>query len=150
MDIDAKERSREAYEVAIGKYPQVEKAFLYNPKLQDIGLLIANVFIINKLHLPTIPTGLDFIVKYDFKDYIYFTIDIASRYVNLIRMNHLALHVTTVHTAGWGLQFEFGEPMYEGPAPTYENPSTYSSCMTTVESPIGSRLQYCDTREVCE
>ena len=102
VDIDAKERSREEYEVAIGKYPQVEKAFKYHPKLQDIGLLIANVFINNKLHLPTIPTGLDFIIKYDFKDYIYFTIDIASRYVNLMRMNHLALHGTTVHTAVQG------------------------------------------------
>ena len=31
---------------------------------------------------------------------------------------------------------------------TLDNPTTYSSCMTTIESPVNSRFQYCDTKEV--
>ena len=54
-----------------------------------------------------------------------------------------------MHVAGWGKRFEFGfhdETMKsEG---TYDNPTTYSTCVTTHESPVGSQFQSCDTIEV--
>ena len=54
-----------------------------------------------------------------------------------------------MHVAGWGKRFEFGfhdETMKsEG---TYDNPTTYSSCVTTHESPVRSQFQSCDTIEV--
>ena len=66
--------------------------------------------------------------------------------------------------AGWGKRFEFGQKYVVDPLllpweieeenlfplgiGTYEDPATYSSCMTTQESPIGARFKSCDTKEV--
>ena len=75
-------------------------------------------------------------------------------YCNLYSFSdtQLNLHDTTVHIAGWGYRFQFGplaEPTSSDPTPavgTFEYPSTYSSCMTTVESPEDARFKYCDTK----
>ena len=75
-------------------------------------------------------------------------------YYNLyiFRENRLDLHDSNVHLAGWGIRFQFGpiaEPTPSEATPeegTFEKPSTYSSCMTTVESPENSRFKYCDTK----
>ena len=75
-------------------------------------------------------------------------------YYNLYSFSEsrLDLHATTVHTAGWGNTFQFGPitertPSNPDPAEgTFEKPTTYSSCMTTVESPEISRFKYCDTK----
>ncbi len=54
-----------------------------------------------------------------------------------------------VKTAGWGDRFQFGfHDVEEKKGGTFDNPTTYSSCMTTIESPINSRFQYCDTKDV--
>ena len=54
-----------------------------------------------------------------------------------------------MHVAGWGKRFEFGyhdkAGIMEG---TYNDPTTYSSCVTTHESPVRSQFQSCDTIEV--
>ena len=59
------------------------------------------------------------------------------------------LHNIYVRTAGWGRRFSFGyhdrEKKVEG---TYDNPTKYSACMTTHESPESSQFQMCDTLEV--
>ena len=56
------------------------------------------------------------------------------------------LHDKTVYTAGWGKRFEFGlNDMRK--VGSWRNPSKYSSCMTTIESPTGSKLKYCNTLE---
>ena len=60
------------------------------------------------------------------------------------------LHGYNVKVAGWGDRFEFGtKRTLVGTAKgTYEDPSRYSSCMTTHESPVDARFKYCDTEEV--
>ena len=59
------------------------------------------------------------------------------------------VHSYNVHVAGWGKRFDFGHhdkaKKIEG---TYDNPTTYSSCVTTHESPFKSQFQSCDTIEV--
>ena len=73
--------------------------------------------------------------------------------LQLLRKKRLKLHDSTVHIAGWGTRFEFGdikEDTWEDPIPeiaSFTNPSTYSSCMTTAESPKHSRFKYCDTKD---
>ena len=51
--------------------------------------------------------------------------------------------------AGYGKRFDFGfhdkQNENEG---TYPDPTTYSSCMTTIESRPNYRYKYCDTKQV--
>ena len=59
------------------------------------------------------------------------------------------LHQKKVHTAGYGVQFDYGEHDPTGDHPgTYTNPTKKSSCMTTEEGPVDSRFEYCDTQKV--
>ena len=52
-------------------------------------------------------------------------------------------------TAGYGLQFTFGNHDSKGARPgSYEDPTKKSSCMTTEEGPVDSRFEYCDTQKV--
>ena len=54
-----------------------------------------------------------------------------------------------VQVAGWGRRFDFGyhdrEMKRKG---TYDNPTTYSACMTTHESPAPLQYESCNTKEV--
>ena len=54
-----------------------------------------------------------------------------------------------VQIAGWGTRFDFGyhdrEMTRKG---TYDNPTTYSACMTTHESPAPLQYESCNTKEV--
>ena len=59
------------------------------------------------------------------------------------------LHQKKVYTAGYGVQFSFGDHDNTGARPgTYKNPTKKSSCMTTEEGPVDSRFEYCDTQKV--
>ena len=68
---------------------------------------------------------------------------------NLTTSRWKKIHSYNVHVAGWGKRFNFGyhdkTRKIEG---TYDNPTTYSSCVTTHESPVESQFQSCDTVEV--
>ena len=59
------------------------------------------------------------------------------------------LNKIEVQIAGWGNRFGFG---YHDPKMlrkgTYDDPTMYSSCMTTHESPRISQYQRCNTLEV--
>ena len=54
-----------------------------------------------------------------------------------------------LHMAGYGRRFDWGfhdeENNNKG---SYNDPTLYSSCMTTVESRPGHRHKYCDTKQV--
>ena len=52
-----------------------------------------------------------------------------------------------LHQAGFGSRSEFGFHD-SGEIGTFNNPTMHSTCMTTVESPPGSRYKYCNTLEV--
>ena len=63
-------------------------------------------------------------------------------------MNNV-LNKKVVKTAGWGTRFQFGyRDKDQNDVGTLDKPTMYSSCMTTIESPMDSRFQYCNTIEV--
>ena len=68
---------------------------------------------------------------------------------NLTTFRYKKVHNYNALVAGWGKRFDFGNHdktrKSEG---TYDNPTTYSSCVTTHESPVRSQFQSCDTIEV--
>ena len=49
--------------------------------------------------------------------------------------------------AGYGSQFVFGRHSDQSPG-TEDDPSIYSSCMTSEKGPVDSRFKYCDTSQV--
>ena len=49
--------------------------------------------------------------------------------------------------AGYGRQFVFGKHLDQSPG-TEDDPSMYSSCMTSEKGPLDSRFKYCDTSKV--
>ena len=51
------------------------------------------------------------------------------------------------YTAGYGKKFAFGDHSDQSPG-TEDNPSKYSSCMTSEKGPFDSRFKYCDTSQV--
>ena len=68
---------------------------------------------------------------------------------NLTTFRWKNVHSYTVHVAGWGDRFDFGfHDKTRKRKGTYNNPTTYSSCVTTHESPFKSQFQSCDTKEV--
>ena len=53
------------------------------------------------------------------------------------------------YIAGYGSKFVFGTRSDQSPG-TQNNPSTYSSCMTSEKGPLNSRFKYCNTKKVTQ
>ena len=51
------------------------------------------------------------------------------------------------YTAGYGTKFAFGDHSDQSPG-TKDNPSKFSSCMTSEKGSLESRFKYCDTGQV--
>ena len=53
------------------------------------------------------------------------------------------------YIAGYGSKFVFGTRSDQSPG-TQNNPSKYSSCMTSEKGPLNSRFKYCNTKKVTQ
>ena len=49
--------------------------------------------------------------------------------------------------AGWGGRFTFGKHD-DGSMGTIDNPTAFSSCMTSEKGPLDTRFKHCDTTKV--
>ena len=63
------------------------------------------------------------------------------------RTQHGKYDHRTGYIAGYGIKFAFGKHSDQSRG-TENNPSTYSSCMTSEKGPLDSRFKYCNTKQV--
>ena len=97
-----------------------------------------------------------YVIKYCF--YVIFQVFIYIDLLEYFYRRYLSLYYRRTpdgdnhrkaYIAGYGSKFVFGTHSDDSPG-TENNPSTYSSCMTSEKGPLDSRFKYCNTKKVTQ